>query len=409
MSIVTTLTDIYLKFNRKVLFDAKSQKRHRDMQDQSRYLEHFDEPRDEYEKAYFKYKCHAYYHYSFLIKIIYNCAGIIMIPIFIILLVLKKRGVEDNRARTDADGAIIIVSPTMGYKDILPKQIKEKYSNLKEVKPLSITERSMDKDAWITLRKCLMRYWMHPYFCLEVLIRLACNCRLIQLYNPQAIVGYGWERDFAAPILLQYCNLKGIERLTFMHGIFVYSIDKAFLSFNKYYVWEEYYVKMFEKLKADPTCLEIYRPKKYEAIVKPRPVGTEYEYFLTYYFTAESKERMLRIKKCLDLFSAQGLVCKLRPHPRFTDVKLLEETFTGYLIEDSSWTLADSMECSEYIAAYNSTVLAEAYYSDKEILIDDYVDPAKFQNMIDRDYIMLSRPHKLMTEVIKEKCGVEML
>lgn len=407
MSIITRLTNIYLKFNRKILFSANSQKKHKDMKDQCEYLEHFEKPRDVFEKAYFKYKCHAYYHYSFWIKMVYNCAGIIMIPIFLILLALERTKLEEEKL--NLNGAIIIVSPTMDYKDILPKQIKEKYVNLKEVKPLKLTERSMDQEAWRILRKCLMRYWVHPYFCLEVLIRLACNCKLIQLYHPQAIIGYGWERDFAAPILLQYCNSKGVERLTFMHGIFVYSIDKAFLSFNKYYVWEEYYVKMFRKLKADSNCLEIYKPQKYEAIVKPRPVGTKYEYFLTYYFTAESKERMLRIKKCLDLLSEHGFVCKLRPHPRFTDVKLLEETFEGYLIEDCSWTLADSMECSEYIAAYNSTVLAEAYYSEKEIVIDDYVDPEKFQNMIDRDYIMLSRPHKLMSEIIQEKCGVNIL
>lgn len=406
MSIISSLTDIYLKFNRKVLFDAKSQKKHRDMQDQRKYLEHFKEPKDEYEKAYFKYKCQAYYHYSLLIRLLYNCAGIVMIPIFIVSLALKKTKLEDSKHKRN--GAIITVSPTMGYKDILPKQIKEKYSTLREIEPIKITERSMDKEAWKTLRKCLMRYWMHPYFCLEVLIRLACNCKMIQRYNPEAIVGYGWERDFAAPILLKYCNLKGVERLTFMHGIFVYSIDKAFLSFNKYYVWEEYYIKMFRDLKADYNCLEVYKPKKYEAIVKPRIDG-KYEYFLTYYFTAESQSRMIRIKKCLDLFSTKGLECKLRPHPRFTDVKLLEKVFDGYLIEDSSWTLEHSMECSEYIAAYNSTVLAEAYYSEKKVVIDDYVDPAKFQNMIDRDYIMLSRPHKLMTELIKEECKVEIL
>ena len=52
MSIISSLTDVYLKFNRKVLFDAKSQKKHRDMQDQRKYLEHFKEPKDEYEKAY---------------------------------------------------------------------------------------------------------------------------------------------------------------------------------------------------------------------------------------------------------------------------------------------------------------------------------------------------------------------
>ena len=118
---------------------------------------------------------------------------------------------------------------------------------------------------------------------------------------------------------------------------------------------------------------------------------------------------MLRIKQCLDLLENQGLMCKLRPHPRFTDKNMLNDIFSNYLIEDSSWSLETSMECSKYIAAYNSTVLTEAYYSGKDIVIDDYVDPSKFQNMKERHYIMLSRPHILMTELIREKCNTEIV
>ena len=95
MSVVSRLTDIYLKFNRRVLFDAKSQKKHRNMQDQRKYLEHFKTPKDEFEKAYFKYKCHAYYHYSVPVRLLYNSAGIVMVPFFIVSLVLKKIKLED--------------------------------------------------------------------------------------------------------------------------------------------------------------------------------------------------------------------------------------------------------------------------------------------------------------------------
>lgn len=404
MSLVSRLTEIYLKFNRRVLFDSKNVKKHREMEDQKSYLEKLGKPKDQYEKAYFKYKCHAYYHYSLLIRIVYNFVGLIMVPFFAILLALKSTKKEFSAFVPD--GAILIVSPTMGYKDIFPPQIGEKYTSIKEVKPLTIRERYMDREAWNRFGTCVARYWRHPFFCLEALIRISGNCELMYRYHPQAIIGYGWERDFIAPILLEYCKSKGVDRLTFMHGIFVYSIDKAFLSFTKYYVWEPYYVNMFTQLRASPESLEIYKPQKYNPIVAPRPEGVEYEYFLTYYFTADSKERMVRIKKCLDLFTKEGFSCKLRPHPRFTDLALLRELFPDYLIEDSSWTLADSMECSKYIAAYNSTVLAEAFYSNKEVLIDDYVDPSKFKNMIDRGYIMLSRPHKLMTEVVKESCDV---
>lgn len=406
MNVVASLTNVYLKFNRKVLFDAKSVKKHRDMKDQKEYLSQFRTPKDEYEKAYFKYKCHAYYHYPFRVRLIYNIAAIIMIPLFMILNAIK--GKEKNNIFDPID-AIIVVSPTMGYKDIFPEQIGDKYPNMKEVKPLGINDRSMDKKAWEIYRKCMLRYWMHPYFCFEVLIRISNNCKLMKKYNPKAIIGYGWERDFVAPILLHYCNSKGVERLSFMHGIFVYSIDKAFISFNKYYVWEPYFYNMFTCLRADVACLEVYKPKKYEPIVKPRQTGEEYDFFLTYYFTAESNERMLRIKQCLDLLENQGLMCKLRPHPRFTDKNMLNDIFSNYLIEDSSWSLETSMECSKYIAAYNSTVLTEAYYSGKDIVIDDYVDPSKFQNMKERHYIMLSRPHILMTELIREKCNTEIV
>ncbi len=404
MSIIAKLTEIYLKFNRKILFDGKSIKKHREMNEQKAYLQQLGEPKDQYERAYFKYKCHSYYHYSLFVKIFYNCAGLIMLPIFVVSTILRSK--KCDLSPFTPQGAILIVSPSMGYDDILPDEIAQKYPDIIKCKPLTIQDRRMDKDAFRIFIRCFKRYWRHPYFCLEALIRISGNCEMMYKYHPQAIVGYGWERDFIAPVLLEYCKSKGVDRITFMHGIFVYSIDKAFLTFTKYYVWEPFYVDMFTQLKAIPESLEIYKPKKYAPIVVPRSNDKDYEYFLTYYFTAESKERLERIKKCLDLLTQNGKVCKLRPHPRFTDVQLLIKMFPSYLIEDDSWSLADSMECSKFIAAYNSTVLAEAYYSNKEILLDDYVDPSKFQNMIERNYIMLSRPHRRMTDVIKEYCGI---
>ena len=39
MSLIDNLTQIYLKFNRRMLFDAQSLKKHREMKDQREYLE----------------------------------------------------------------------------------------------------------------------------------------------------------------------------------------------------------------------------------------------------------------------------------------------------------------------------------------------------------------------------------
>lgn len=407
MSLITSLTNLYLKFNRKMLFGAESTKKHREMEDQTRYMQSLGEPRDEYERAYLKYKCHSYYHFSNPVRVLYNCAGIVMVPVFAVLFAVKSRK-KDFRPFAP-EGVILTVSPTMGYKDILPPQIERDYGPVREVKPLTVSERCMDREAWRRFGECFKRYWHHPYFCLEALLRIAGSCELMYRYHPKAVAGYGLERQYIAPILYEYSNDKNVDTVSFMHGIFVYSIDKAYLTFTRYYVWEPYYVDMFYRLRAREGSLEVYKPKKFEPKVKPRPEGVPYDYFLTYYFTSESRDRMERIKQCTDLLESRGLRCKLRPHPRFTDTELLAEVFKGYMIEDKTWTLEQSMECSEYIGAYNSTVLTEAYYSDKKVLIDNYVDPAKFQNMIDRGYIMLSRPHTLMTDLIKEYCGVDLI
>ena len=406
MSLIDNLTQIYLKFNRRMLFDAQSLKKHREMKDQREYLESMKEPSDVYECSYLKYKCYAYYHLTPPVRFFYNCVGVIMTPVLAIILLIRtrKKKCEPFTPR----GAVITASPTMRYEDILPPQIERDYRELREVKPLSISDRRMDKKGWSVFGRVLARYWMHPYFCLEALIRISGSCEIMYRYHPAANVGYGRERNFISPILLEYCKSLGVDCVSFMHGVFVYSIDKAYVWFTKYYVWEPYYIDMFTRLKARPGSLEVYTPHKFEPKIGPRPEGVPYDYFLTYYFTAESGDRMERIRKCLDSLRDKGYKSKLRPHPRFTDLDLLAKVFSGYYIEDREWTLERSMECSRFIAAYNSTVLTEAYYAHKEIVLDNYVDPSKFQNMIDREYIMLSRPHRTMTEVVREFGGVDL-
>lgn len=401
-------TQIYRKLNRIVILGAKSKKKHRDMEDQKKYLDRFGTPKDAYEKAYYKYLCHAYYHFSFLIRCIYNIAGLFAVPICLIIFYFKsrKKQFEDFTPH----GAIIISSPTMDYRDILPDEIEERYGEIRPVRINSDMDRCLDKVAWKFYKKFLSRYWMHPYFCLEFLFRLAGICDLLYKYHPKALVGYVWERDFVCPILLEYCRAYGVDRISFMHGVFVYSIDKAYLSFTKYYVWEDYYIKMFTDLRADTDMLQVYTPKKYKINVKPRSSG-KYDYFMSYYCASEeTRESLNRIKTCFDIFKTKNLKCKLRPHPRMTDVTIkdFDEIFSGYVIEKyDECPIEQSLECSEYIAAFNSTVLTQAYYAGKKVVIDDNVFPDRFENMIDRNFIMLDRPHILMSELLKNECGVD--
>lgn len=398
------LGKIYAQINRNVLFDVSKKKKHMDMTDQAAYLDRIPEPNNFLEKAYYKYKCYAYYHFSKRIMILYNALALFAFIPFVIYIACRKT----NLGKITLNGAVLIVMSKMKYDDIMPDDIEKEYGLVTPINSIQLKDRSLDSNGWRIYRKCLCKYWMHPYFCFEVLLRLAGCCEILKRYSPKAIVNYIAERDFSEPILLQYCNDIGVDRISFMHGTFVYSIDKAFLSFNKYYVWEDYYIEMFYKLRADKNSLCLYIPKKYKQIVKPHEDGI-YEYFMTYYLAPEPEERLLRIKKCLDIIKNNGFKCKLRPHPRFSDLEMVNNVFREYDVEDyNTISVAESMENSEFIAAFNSTVLIEAFYSKKKIVIDDYVNPDKYLNMIDRDYIMLHRPHNTMSGLIKERFNVNL-
>ncbi len=339
------------------------------------------------------------YYFQLYYKLLANCVAIVALIASFPVLFRKKQAKHERNEKADA---IIIRASNVNYEDILPEDIENKYGKILEVELPERKNRYLCKGAKKLFWESIKR---HPFaFHLNFLLfrELCLYSGLIDNYKTKAIVVYVNERNVAAPILSFLCEQKGIEFITFMHGDYILQLIHGYMRFSKFYVWDDHYTNMFiNDLKCEPTQFITYTPKKLKGICKPRESGDLYDYYATYYFSAESKKRVLRVAEVFKKLKSEGKKLKIRPHPRYPNMQILEEAFKDFLIEDcSEVTLKESVESSQYIISLNSTVLLEALYSGKEIVIDNYSDKDQYQNLMKRRFIIMNKPHRLFTELL---------
>jgi hypothetical protein len=391
------LKDLYVKINHSFIYDYETERA--TFEEQQEFLAGLKKPKNDYEMAYNHYLAQMFYYYDRKVQILFNLGSALLLPLTFLKMKRAGRAYGSLKGET-LRGAVISKSFKVSPDDIWPRELETEYGEVRMRKPEQKT--ALDADAVRFFRGVWRRYPFHPYFLMIVLRRLGELCPALHEEKPKAYVVYTRERDFSVPLLTGFCEKNGIDFVSFMHGDYFYTADKACMRFSKYYVWDEHYVDMFTRLMWPKKQLIVYHPGKLDGITKPRPDG-KYDYFLTYYFGAESRARIQGVKRAFDVFRAKGLRCKVRPHPRFSDVEYIREVFAGDYVEDTKTeTLEWSLECSRYTCALNSTVLAQAYYSGKEFVIDDYADPGRYEALLKKDYIMMAKPHRLLSELVKE-------
>lgn len=365
--------------------------------DQLIFLKKFPEPKDDFEMSFFKYQCFCKYCYfgKKWLLLFYNLGAMFLLPIMYVKLKRKGNEQVETVARYDA---VIENITRLPNDDILPDEISSSYKNNIEITEINYGNAFLSNTTINICKELKNRYFHHFYFRLIVLIKLAQFNEYIHKYNPKAIVFYSCEREFASPLQTLMCETEGVEYISYMHGDYISTLSFAFQKYSKYYIWDKAYKSMFENLRCD-FPMYIYKPLKLRGIAVKQD-DRDCEYFASYYFSNEKRSSVEKIYSIFRKFESYGLRCKIRPHPRFSDIEMLKEVFKDIMIEDTiTYFLADSVTDSLFIVGLHTTVLSQAFFSGKKVVIDDVSNRDEFLELRDRNYIMIKRPHIVLSEL----------
>jgi len=381
MGLASKLKDLAVELERKnnSLFEYPVDK-------QKKYIAHFREPKDDIERGYFQYRCQMRFNNPIVTFIL----NIVSLPMMIMYLRKGNSSIVDGR---DADAVFFSDGKPA---NIIPDELREKVSDIEIVneKKENLTKR--DKEFVKSLWK---RYPFSWQFLLKCLIKIRFYSYEIERLHPSCIIVCN-EYSFTSSVLTTYCEEKGIQHINVMHGEKLYFMRDSFFRFHECYVWDDHYKDIFECLRAEKKQFKVAIP----ASLKIDTVGASKTIDYTYYLGAEKDNILKTIVDSMSELQKKGLRIAIRPHPRYSDIHEIHNTAPNVEIEDTkTFTIEDSLRRTGHAVSVYSTVLNQASCNDIGVVLDDVSNPSKFSRLKEIDYIMLSKPHELLSELLEKK------
>ena len=104
----------------------------------------------------------------------------------------------------------------------------------------------------------------------------------------------------------------------------------------------------------------------------------------------------------LEILKQKGYRCKVRPHPRESELEILQQCLSDIEIENlNSQSLSDSLNTTKYVVSFRSTVLLQAWFNEKKVIIDDYSSRKNAAELEDGDFFLMHKGVMKMTEFMK--------
>lgn len=345
------------------------------------YLENMPNYTDDIDRSYCQYLCQNYYKPRWLICFL-NIFSFVAFPFVVLGLLIK--GLMIRHIDSDFDA----LSNMEGFKDVIPISLISEYKiNFDNwYKGMGI---SMHDIPFICKLAC--KHPFSPYFTLKNVIKMSYYHYMICRFSIKAIITYD-EYAFTSSISTYYCERYGVKHINVMHGEKVYYIRDSFFRFHRCYVWNEYYKKLLLSLHAEESQFIIELPPMLKLNVGKYYSKSDYSDY-KYYLAIYTKEQLDSIIKSMSVLVSKGYTIKLRPHPNplYSNLPLLEKMVDKSLIEYPSKVSILTSVASMHgaIGAY-STVLNQAYYAGKEVILDDITYLDEVSKLKSRQYILLS-------------------
>lgn len=361
---------------------GKTYKKFFTVKDQKKYLSHFSEPIDDFERSFFQYKCQMHLEKGF--SILLNLASLLLLLYY--FRIKKNNVIAENHKD-------VISTETEKNINRFPVEVYNEFGDIYSASYIGKFFDESDRKFYSDLVKKYPASW---YFQLKCLIKLQYYSFLIHTYSPKVIVTCN-EYSFTSSMLTAYCEIKGIKHVDVMHGDKMFYIRDSFFRFHKMFVWNKHYIRLFEELKANQNNYVISIPESFTVDCACFSPVNDY----TYYLQIDTKKQLIDLEKNLRVLKERGYSIAIRPHPIASNIELVKEIFMDYDIEDGNdISIEQSIRNTNCLISLYSTVLFQGFCSKKEIIIDDISKREVFESLREMEYIGLSLPHKLLSDVI---------
>lgn len=248
------------------------------------------------------------------------------------------------------------------------------------------------------LLKMIARAPRHPYFVLKAMMNVAYYSDMIRSHCPSVIIQFG-EFSFSSSVLTAYCHEKGVKHIDIMHGEKLFFIRDAFFHYDECYVWDEYYAELFRSLMAEPTQFRVALPSSLRIDAdsfKNSKVFSDYKYYLAFY----NEEQIASIVRSMAFAKGEGKTVKYRPHPRYSDMELLKKYVRTEEIEmPKEVGIIESISNLDYAVGSYTTVLSQAFFSGKGVVLDDVTFESVFHKLKEFKYILSSKDTVKLSEL----------
>ena len=148
------------------------------------------------------------------------------------------------------------------------------------------------------------------------------------------------------------------------------------------------YIDLFISLKAEPNQFKIAIPRSLTIDVNHflnKSLYADFKYYLAAYNEAEIKS----IVNSMQFAKKQGKSIKYRPHPRYSDISLLKKYVDDIDIEwPQQVNILESVSNLDYAVGSYTTVLLQAFFSGKSVLLDDITFQKQYVKLKDLRYIL---------------------
>lgn len=351
---------------------------------QLKYIDKITDIKSDFDRSYYQYKCQCRYM-NWIIMILLN---IVSLPLMIFFLLKCNANIKRYKS---SDAIIFLDGKSF---EIVPESILKSYKKYHIINDdTSIMNGFLSSNDRKFFFEIVRYVPFQFYFLLKCLLHIRKYSYYINTFAPECLI-VCTEYSFTSSIITLYCERNGVKHINVMHGEKLFFMRDSFFRYTKCYVWDFEYVNLFVDLKAYSPQFIVEVPP----LLKNHSANVKKVIDYTYYLGGEKRNDIVKIVAVLKKLSEKYVVA-LRPHPRYTDIKIENSSL---IVEDNELISIDESvsRCKNVISLY-STVLNQAYNLGIPIVIDDVTQSCKYEKLRKLRYIMLKKQHKLLSEVIK--------